>query len=316
MRTELRWPTLGEADLAGRLVTEVVAYGKQILTRFAPADPAKPQPRIPTVPDVALTLRSHLRMEGSWYVHARDAEPWPTRNRASVRAVLGGTEWTAVGNWLGLLDLIPTSTEQHLIGHLGPDIMADGFEPDGAAEAGRRLLTDPARHVGAALLDQTTVAGIGTMYMAETLFMQKVSPWTPIGDVDVPAVLSTARRLLLRGASQAKPTDNRQPAKGHGELGARPLRPAVPALRNDRPGGDDRPAAQGADRVLLPAVPAGADAHRRRQGAEPVGHQPGSRRQSARHGLSTLTGAGDSDGSGQHDRRGGTVTLPVFSSHY
>ena len=46
-----------------------------------------------------------------------------------MRAVLGGTEWTAVGNWLGLLDLIPTTAEDDLIGHLGPDIMADGFDP-------------------------------------------------------------------------------------------------------------------------------------------------------------------------------------------
>jgi len=224
VRTDLRWPTLGEANLAGRLVIEVVAYGKQILTRFAPADATRPQPRIPTVPDVALTLRSHLRMEGSWYVHARDAQPWPSGSRAGVRAVLGGTEWTAVGNWLGLLDLIPTSTESDLIGHLGPDIMADGFDPDGAAEAVRRLAVDPARHVGAALLDQTTVAGIGTMYMAETLFVQKVSPWTPIGDVDLPATLVTARRLLLRGATQAKPTTTGNPRKGlenwvHGRSG-------------------------------------------------------------------------------------------------
>ena len=41
IRTELRWPTLGHADLAGRTVTEVVAYGKQILTRIAAARPAR-----------------------------------------------------------------------------------------------------------------------------------------------------------------------------------------------------------------------------------------------------------------------------------
>ncbi|MEP6562667.1 MAG: Fpg/Nei family DNA glycosylase, partial [Nakamurella sp.] len=105
-----------------------------------------------------------------------------------------------------------------------PDIMADQFVPDGAAEAERRLLMDPARHVGAALLDQTTVAGIGTMYMAETLFVQKVSPWTPIGEVDLPAALATARRLLLRGATQAKPTTTGNPRRGlenwvHGRSG-------------------------------------------------------------------------------------------------
>src|SRR5664279_3851953 len=189
VRGELRWPGLGEADLAGRQVLEVVAYGKHILTRIGAADPALTVPRIPTVLPEPLTLRSHLRMEGSWYLHARDAEPWPARNRVSVRAVLGGAEWTAIGNWLGLLDLVPTTAEGTLIGHLGPDIMADDFEP--------------ARQVGAALLDQTSVAGIGTMYMAEALFVQRISPWTPIGEVDVPALVGTARRLLLRGATQA-----------------------------------------------------------------------------------------------------------------
>ena len=91
-------------------------------------------------------------------------------------------------------------------------------------EAERRLTADPARQVGAALLDQTTVAGIGTMYMAEALFVQKVSPWTPIGEVDVPALLATARRQLLRGATQAKPTTTGNPRRGmenwvHGRSG-------------------------------------------------------------------------------------------------
>ena len=224
IRTELRWPTLGHADLAGRTVTEVVAYGKQILTRIAAADGDAPQPRIPTVSADPQTLRSHLRMEGRWYIHARDAEPWPPQSRGSVRAVLGGTEWTAIGTWLGLLDLIPTAAEATLIGHLGPDIMADAFVPEGALEAERRLTADPQRHVGAALLDQTTVAGIGTMYMAEALFVQKTSPWTPIGEVDLPALLATARRQLLRGATQAVPSTTGNPRRGlenwvHGRSG-------------------------------------------------------------------------------------------------
>lgn len=221
VRAELRWPSLGDADLAGRTVTEVTAHGKHILTRIAAADPAIPGRRRLTVPDEPLTLRSHLRMEGRWYVHARDAEPWPSAGRASVRAVLGGSEWTAVGNRLGLLDLVPTRSERELICHLGPDIMADGFDSDAAAP---RLLIDPARAVGAALLDQTTVAGIGTIYMAESLFVQRVSPWTPVDEVDVAALLATARRLLLRGASQAVPSTTGNTRRGlqtyvHGRSG-------------------------------------------------------------------------------------------------
>ncbi len=224
VRAELRWPSLGQADLTGRTVTGVVAYGKHILTRIAAAEPDAPGPRIPTVPAEPLTLHSHLRMEGGWYVHARDAQPWPSPNRGSVRAVLGGAEWTAVGTWLGLLDLVPTVAERDLIGHLGPDIMADGFANEGAAEAIRRLTVDPAREVGAALLDQTTVAGIGTMYMAESLFVQKTSPWAPVAEVDLAALLATARRQLLRGATQASPITTGNPRRGldtwvHGRSG-------------------------------------------------------------------------------------------------
>ena len=245
VRTELRWPSLGDADLVGRAVTEVTAYGKHILTRIAAADQARPGPRRPTVPDEPLTLRSHLRMEGRWYVHARDAEPWPSAGRASVRAVLGGSEWTAVGSWLGLLDLVPTRSEHGLIGHLGPDIMADGFDSEAAAP---RLLIDATRAVGAALLDQTTVAGVGTLYMAEALFVQRVSPWTPVGEVDVAALLDTARRQLLRGASQAVPSTTDNPRRGlqtyvHGRSG-RPCQRCGATVRVAEigPAGKQRPA--------------------------------------------------------------------------
>lgn len=248
VRAELRWPALGDADLAGRTVAEVIAYGKHILTRIAPADGAATGARgrrLPTVPDEPLTLRSHLRMEGRWSVHARDAEPWPPVGRASVRAVLGGADWTAVGTWLGLLDLVPTAAERELIGHLGPDIMADGFDVDAAVP---RLRTDPTRDVGAVLLDQTTVAGIGTMYMAEALFVERVSPWTPVARVDLVALLSTARRQLLRGAGQAVPSTTGNPRRGmqtyvHGRSG-RPCQRCGGTIRVAEigPAGKRRPA--------------------------------------------------------------------------
>lgn len=123
-----------------------------------------------------------------------------------------------------MLDLVPTAAESTLIGHLGPDIMADDFDPGVAGEAAKRLAVDPQRQVGAALLDQTTVAGIGTIYMAEALFAQRVSPWTLIGEVDVTALLATARRQLLRGVTQASPITTGNPRRGldtwvHGRSG-------------------------------------------------------------------------------------------------
>ena len=90
VRAELRWPTLGEADLAGRTVTEVVAYGKQILTRIAAADPDAPQPRIPTVA-VGSADPALAPADGGPLVHPRpgrravaDARTGPASGRCSA----------------------------------------------------------------------------------------------------------------------------------------------------------------------------------------------------------------------------------------
>ena len=213
VRTELRWPDLGDVDLTGRTVTEVAAYGKHLLTRMAGDAGSEP-----------LTLRSHLRMEGQWLIAPPGDAHWPKAAGVSVRAVLSTADWTAIGRWLGLLDLVPTAAEGTLIGHLGPDIMTDTFPGTGRAESIARIAATPQRHIGAALLDQTTVAGIGTMYMAEALFVQRLSPWTPVAEVDLAALLDTARRLLLRGVTSALPSTTGNPRPGantyvHGRSG-------------------------------------------------------------------------------------------------
>ncbi len=221
VRNEFRWPGLGDANLAGRVVLQTVAHGKQILTRFASAADSAAvagtslaRPRFPTVPDGPLTLRSHLRMEGRWTVSAA-TNRWPTGSGPTIRAILANAEWMAVGTWLGLLDLVPTDVERQLIGHLGPDILADDPDGTGLAAAADRIRAWPDREIGAALLDQTGVAGIGTMYMAEALFLEHVSPWLPVSAVDVPAVLRRARRLLQGGVTMAVPSTTGNNQRGH-----------------------------------------------------------------------------------------------------
>jgi endonuclease VIII len=183
--SDLRWPSLATVDLTGREVTEVASRGKHILTRVAAAGAEPP-----------VTLHSHLRMEGSWHVH-RTGERWRSRGESGVRAVLANDTWTAVGHKLGMLDLIPTADEDRLVGHLGPDLLGADWDAD---EALRRLRRDPQRSIGEALLDQRNLAGIGTFFMAETLFLRGITPWTPLADVDatggLPAVVGLAHKLL------------------------------------------------------------------------------------------------------------------------
>ena len=193
---ELRWPSLSTADLTGRPVIEVVSAGKHLLLRCGPVpgDDGVPRP-VPGGDGVPLTLHSHLRMEGSWQVFRTD-RPWhPPRPAHEVRAVLANPEWTAVGHRLGMLDLIPTAQEPRLIGHLGPDLLGGGWD---AEEAVRRLAAHPDRPVGEALLDQRVLAGVGTFYMCEVLFLRGVTPWTPVAQAgDLHRLVDLVHRIVL-----------------------------------------------------------------------------------------------------------------------
>jgi endonuclease-8 len=212
-RSELRWAELGSADLAGREVLEVTAYGKHLFIRLAPIEPdvAAPTARFPTVAAAALTLHSHLRMDGSWRIHRTGSRRWPSTDDHQIRAVLENSEWTAVGVLLGMLDLVPTQDEGSLIPTLGPDIMADDWDPVGRTESLSRLAGKADRPIGEVLLDQTVVAGIGTFYMAESLFVKRLSPWLTAGEIDAGPLLDTARRQLLRGAESPVPNTTGDP---------------------------------------------------------------------------------------------------------
>ena len=87
-------------------------------------------------------------------------------------------------------------------GYLGPDLLADDWEssgrwhPTGRDEAVRRVLSRPERSIGAALLDQRNLAGIGNEYGAEVCFLSGLHPATPVSAGDVPAVVDLAARLM------------------------------------------------------------------------------------------------------------------------
>jgi len=181
VRAELRWPTAGGIDLVGRTVLGTTAYGKHLLTRF----------------DDDRTLHTHLRMDGSWRI-ARSGSPSASAG-PFARAVLGADTWTAIGDRLGMLDVVATRDERTLIGHLGPDLLASDFPTTGLPEAIRRWAARGAAPVCDVLLDQGVVAGIGTIYLAESLFARRTWPWTPADEVEAPdQILLVARALMAR----------------------------------------------------------------------------------------------------------------------
>jgi endonuclease-8 len=155
-----------------------------------------------------------------------------------VRAVLAGDGGPlAVGYLLGMLDLVATRDEHRLVGHLGPDVLDDTFDRDGVAsglppgrggplgidapggwpgrwqgtgidEALARFAARGTTPVAEVLLDQRVLAGIGTIFTAESLFVERLWPWTPAPDVRHPArLLRTARRLMIESVGAGMPTE-------------------------------------------------------------------------------------------------------------
>jgi len=181
-RSDLRVPALATADLAGSTLLGNDTHGKHLLTRFTSG----------------LTLHTHLRMDGSWTV-TRPGRRLPRRLMPDVRVVLEvGSGATAYGVLLPVVELVPTSEESRVIGHLGPDPLREDWDED---EAVRRLAKDPARPLAAALLDQTLVAGWGNLWANELCFLRGHSPWTSVGDVDVPGLVRLGARALRHSAT-------------------------------------------------------------------------------------------------------------------
>jgi len=178
------------SDLDGRRLEAVEAVGKNLVLRF----------------EGGIVLRSHLRMSGRWTVRpretARTGQPWLVLRGATVEGVL----------WNGPV------LERHTraLARLGPDILAS--PPDVAGMLARIRSVDGTRRLGEILQDQTLVAGIGNMWMAESLWRAQISPWLPLRKVSEPErvrVLETAA-ALMRAAVAA----GREPRKQiHGRAG-------------------------------------------------------------------------------------------------
>ncbi len=176
-RCEFRVPQLATTDWTGTTVREVVSRGKHQLTRF----------------DNDWTLHTHLRMDGSWRQYRAGAK-WTGGPAFQIRVVLSNALATAIGYRLPVVEMVRTAAEDSVVGHLGPDLLGADWDLD---EALRRLRSDPQRSVGEAILDQRNLAGIGTLYRAETLFLQGLHPRTPVSDVgDLTRVVTRAKQLL------------------------------------------------------------------------------------------------------------------------
>lgn len=175
-KTDFRVPQHATLDLSGRKVLEVVPRGKHLLFRI----------------EGGVTLHTHYKMEGAWHLY-RHGEKW--RSPAfQARAVLETEGFVAVGFQLAVVEVLDTSAEDEVVGHLGPDPLGDDWDVDRVVEAMRQRSD---AEVGTVLLDQRVLAGPGNVYKCEICFLAGLHPRTPVHRVpDLHRVVRLAERLM------------------------------------------------------------------------------------------------------------------------
>jgi endonuclease-8 len=197
-------------QLDGRRLESVEAVGKNLVLRF----------------EGGVVLRSHLRMSGRWSVRPRGeprvGRPWLVLRGSRAEGVL----------WNGpVLEL-----HTRALARLGPDILAE--PPDLDAMLARIRRADGSRALGETLQDQRLVAGIGNMWMAETLWRARISPWLLLRDVpedERRRALDTAAKLM-RAAVDA----GREPRKEVHLRAGRPCRRCGTPIRSRGQGDANR----------------------------------------------------------------------------
>ncbi len=196
-KSDFRVPRYATVDLAGRTIESIQSRGKHLLWRMSGG----------------LTLHTHFKMDGAWELY-RPSQRWRSPVH-EARAILHTRDWVAVAFRMPVLDLIPTAEEKGVVGHLGPDVLGDDWDP---GEAVKRLRARHPACIGEALLDQSALAGVGNVYKCEICWLRGVDPWTPVGDVagldrlvDLTKRVMEANRHRLRRST----TGDHRPGRTH-----------------------------------------------------------------------------------------------------
>jgi endonuclease VIII len=172
----------GAALLDGSVLTRAEAYGKHLFWHF----------------DTGRVLHVHLGLYGT--VEEQDQPAAAPRGAVRLR-----TETDRL-----CVDLRgPTACEvldaegvQRIRDRLGPDPL----RPDGhREEAWQRWQRRRSQSIGAALMDQSVLAGVGNVYRAEALFLHGLAPTRPASAVDGPtfAQLWASLQRLMRAGVRA-----------------------------------------------------------------------------------------------------------------
>lgn len=184
-------PALKDREVEGHTVTRVRPHGKHVIIEF----------------DDGRAFLSHLRMQGHWFASekAQLRDGYLERLGREIRwddeetSLIIETETSvALLTNAAVAELAPLAKIEQRLSDLGPDLLSPDYDQ---TEALRRLREHPDTTIAEALMLQSAVAGIGNVYKAETLFLEKISPFVTVASLDdatIERLLKRARELMRR----------------------------------------------------------------------------------------------------------------------
>jgi formamidopyrimidine-DNA glycosylase len=211
-RTDFRHPAPADlaTRIAGQQIDEIGRRSKYLLFMLSSGE--------------ALIL--HLGMSGRILVEGAPTASYvhelrtPEKHDHLVLTMDGGAKVTFNdARRFGSLDLARRDglSDHWLLAGIGPEPLGNEFHEEHLV----RAFHGKATPVKSALLDQRLVAGLGNIYVAETLFRSRISPLRLAGDVSAAevALLVPAIRAVLNEAIEAGGSSLRDHRTVDGELG-------------------------------------------------------------------------------------------------
>ena len=170
----------GAAALDGRRLDRVRPYGKHLFYELGG--------------DV---IHVHLGIYGKFTTFATFAAP-ASAPVGAVRLRLATAEHVVDLRGPTCCELVTTAERDAVLARLGPDPL----DPRADRERFRRAVARRATPVGALLLDQSAIAGVGNVYRAEALYLLGIAPHRPANTLtpaETDSLWDTLVRLMRTG---------------------------------------------------------------------------------------------------------------------
>ena len=164
-------------------VTDVQAYGKHLLLDTS----------------AGLAVHVHLGMRGKWLRFS--PVTGPALKQVRLRLTTPGLAWDLIAP--STCELLTDDRREALLASLGPDPL----RPEADRDEARRRLQAYRGSVGAALMDQAVVAGVGNVFRAEILHALGIAPDRPareVGDEEFEALWLRLRAMMTQGVEDGR----------------------------------------------------------------------------------------------------------------